>query len=136
MRAWLVAPIVLLAACGHSAPETVDASSPDAASPSDDPFAPQADESEGLTNVSADLDAVLEHGALGDACARYRAGATDRQTLLLCGKWMYFYESFNTFGIPAALVQFMAARFPDELGLGFGKLGMVADPTSAAHLPL
>lgn len=101
-----------------------------------DPFAPQADESEGLTNASADLDALLEHGALVGACDRYRGGQTDRKTMLQCGKWMYFYETFGTFGVPTVLVKFMATNFPDELGVGFSKLGMVPDPTSADHLPL
>lgn len=101
-----------------------------------DPFADQPDESEGLTNVSADLDALLEHGALKGACDRYRGGQTDRKTMLTCGKWMFFYETFGTAGIPSAIVKFLAQNFPDELGLGFSKLGMVLDPGSADKLPL
>ena len=27
----------------------------------------------------------------------------DRRLLLLCGKWMFFYESFGTFGVPSAI---------------------------------
>ena len=123
-------------------------SAPDAVAPSDggptadatttpgDPFAPQPDESEGLTNVSADVDALLEHGALAGACDKYKAGQTDRKTMLTCGKWMYFYETFGTAGMPAAILKFLAKNFPDELGLGFSKLGMVPDPTSADSLPL
>lgn len=120
---------------GGTADAGVDSGGSDAAHPSD-PFAAQADDSGGLTNTSADLDAVLEHGALVGACDRYRSGQTDRTTLLLCGKWMFFYESFNTFGVPTAVVSFLAQQFPDELGLGFSKLGMVPDPASAEHLPL
>lgn len=101
-----------------------------------DPFAPQPDESEGLTNVAADLDAVLEHGALEGACDRYRAGATDRHTLLACGKWQYFYEPFGTAGVPTAIVKFLSKNFPDELGLGLEKLGMIRDPGSADDLPI
>ena len=137
---WLVLFAVLVVGC-HAA--TPGARRPDGATPppadagaSADPFAPQPDESEGLTNVSADLDAVLEHGALAGACDRYRAGQVDRKTMLLCGKWMFFYDAFGTFGIPSVLVDFMAQNFPDELGLGFSKLGLVPDPTSSDHLPL
>jgi hypothetical protein len=56
--------------------------------------------------------------------------------MLLCGKWMFFYETFGTAGVPAALAKFLAQNFPDELGLGFEKLGMVLDPGSADKLPL
>ncbi len=126
---WTAAP-----GCSSETPPT--SATPDAPTANTDPFAAQPDESGGLTNTSADLDAVLEHGALDGACDRYRAGQTDRQTLLLCGKWMYFYESFGTAGIPRALVTFLAQNFPDQLGVGMGKLGLVPDPSSADHLPL
>ena len=126
---------MLLCACGSTSHQPAGDSSPGTGSNAD-PFAPQADESEGLTNTSADLDAVLEHGALTGACDRYRAGATDRKTMLLCGKWMYFYETFGTFGIPSSLVKFMAKNFPAELGLGFSKVGMVPDPSSPDSMPL
>ena len=116
----------------HTTTTTIDA--PSAAT--GDPFAPQPDESEGLTNVSADLDALLEHGQLAGACDRYKAGATDRKTMLLCGKWQFFYDPFGTFGMPSSLITFMAKSFPAELGLGFSKVGMVPDPGSADHLPL
>lgn len=115
------------------APKATDSGSP---ASSGDPFAAQPDESEGLTNVSADLDAILEHGALAGACDRYRAGQTDHKTLVTCGKWMFFYETFGTAGVPAAIVKFLTSKFPDELGLGFSKLGMIEDPSSADHLPL
>ncbi len=137
MRTWTIALTTFLAASCSSAkhPSPGGANPPDAAA-SADPFAPQPDESEGLTNVSADLDAVLEHGALAGACDRYKSGQTDRKTLLLCGKWMYFYDTFGTFGIPKSLVTFMAQSFPSELGIGFSALGMVPDPGSPDHLPL
>ncbi|MBK6697683.1 MAG: hypothetical protein IPG50_36680 [Myxococcales bacterium] len=113
-----------------------DASATPDAAGATDPFAPQPDESEGLTNVAADLDAILEHGALKGACDRYRAGQVDRKTTLLCGKWMYFYESFGTSGVPSAILKFLAQNFPDELGYGFEKLGMILDPSSPDKLPL
>ncbi len=134
--------VLLVGAIGCSssthAGGTADAQSqaPDAAASTGDPFAPQPDESEGLTNVSSDLNAVLENGQLAGACDRYKAGATDRKTLLLCGKWQFFYEAWGTAGMPAALVTFEAKNFPAELGAGFSKLGMIPDPTSTDMLPL
>jgi len=101
-----------------------------------DPFAALPDTAEGLTNVSADLDAVLERGALSDACTRWRAGGADRRTQLMCGKWMFFYEGFGTAGVPAVLPEVLIENFPDDIGPGFSKYGMVADPGSAKHLPL
>lgn len=137
----VVVAVLLVAAVGCSSSThpggTADATqAPDGAVSSGDPFAPQPDESEGLTNVSADLGAVLENGQLAGACDRYKAGATDRKTLLLCGKWQFFYEAWGTAGMPAALVTFEAKNFPAELGVGFTKLGMILDPTSADMLPL
>lgn len=92
-----------LGACGsggNGAPATPDA----AALPAADPFAPQPDTSEGLTNVSSDLAAVLENGALAGACDAYAADPQDRRKRLLCGKWQFFYEGFGTAGVPTALV--------------------------------
>lgn len=137
----LALSLALVSACSSSThpsntPDAGESPQPDAVVYSGDPFAPQPDESEGLTNVSADLDAVLEHGDLAAACDRYHAGATDRKTMLECGKWQFFYDPFGTAGMPAPLITFMAKNFPDELGLGFSKVGMVPDPGSADHLPL
>jgi hypothetical protein len=101
-----------------------------------DPFAPQADTSEGLTNVSTELEAVLEKGSLATACADYKAAPTDRKKRLLCGKAMFFYEGFGTAGVPTPLVEWMLEHFPDEAGPGFAKVGMIADPYSAKHYPL
>lgn len=153
----LVASILAVtAACGatsNSSPPTTNHDTPDASTPTvdagasndsaadaaptpGDPFAPQPDTSEGLVNVSSDLDAVLERGALADACAKYRATPADRHAKLLCGKAMFFYEGFGNTGVPAALVQFLIDHFPNEIGPGFSKLGMVPDPRSTSHLPL
>ncbi len=101
-----------------------------------DPLAQPPDASAGLTNVSADLDALLEHGTLAGACDRYRAGATDDHSRLLCGKSMFFYETFGTGGVPAVLAQFLVDNFPADIGAGFAQQGMIADPSSAQHLPL
>ncbi len=118
--------LVLAAACSN--PSSVD----DAV----DPFAAVPDRSEGLINVGADLDAVLEHGALATACADYAAAPDDRRARLLCGKAMFFFEGFGTAGVPAPLVTWLLESFPAEVGPGFAELGMIADPQSAAALPL
>ncbi len=101
-----------------------------------DPFAPMEDRSEGLTNTSTDLMAVLENGSLPGACAAWAADPGNRKKKLLCGKSMFFYESYSTLGVPAPLVDFLIANFPEEVGAGFSEMGMVPDPTSEAGLPL
>ena len=78
-----------------------------------DPFRPQPDESEGLVNVSDDVDRLLEQGELSGACERYWAGDPDgRRARLLCGKEMFFYQSFDTAGAPAALIDHLVTSFP------------------------
>ena len=104
--------------------------------PIPDPFAPQPDTSEGLTNVGADLDAVLERGALATACADYARTPTDRRLRLLCGKAMFFDESFGTPGIPKPIATWLVQNFPDDVGAGFAQLGMVPDPRSPDALAL
>ncbi|HET6417548.1 MAG TPA: hypothetical protein VFG22_14720 [Polyangiales bacterium] len=105
-----------------------------------DPFAPQADTSEGLTNVSADLMEVLEDGALHGACEAYWDAVADgtdtRRARLLCGKEMFFYEGFDTVGVPTVLLETNMALFPDLIGAGATGVGMIEDPTSADGLPL
>ena len=101
-----------------------------------DPFRPQPDTAEGLTNVSDDLDALLERGELEGACERYRAGARDRRSMLLCGKSMFFDESFDTVGVPATLIDHLVRHYPDQVGAGFERMGMVPDPRSPDGLPL
>lgn len=107
---------------------------------SSDPFAAQPDVSEGLTNVSTDLLAVLEGGALPGACDRYwnavDASTHTRRERLLCGKEMFFYEGFDTVGVPTVLLTTMLSLFPDQLGEGASGVGMIPDPTSDEGLPL
>lgn len=109
-------------------------------SASPDPFAAQPDASEGLVNVSADLMAVLEDGALTGACDRYwasvDAGTDDARGRLLCGKEMFFYEGFDTVGVPTVLLTTVLSLFPDQLGVGASGVGMIPDPTSDDGLPL
>lgn len=151
-RAVIVAvSLGLFVGCGRGAPpagNAPDASTsgntdggtaalPDAGLSLVDPLAPlPPDADSGLTDVSHSLEAVLERGALTDACERYHAGEKDRRTQLLCGKWMFFYEGYGTAGVPSTLVDFLLKEFEPELGGGFSKLGMIEDPFSAKKLPL
>ena len=152
-----MAGFVFLVACNHASPVqdtsvdgaangsngsdgdvATDAGSGDGPLASIDPFAVQPDTSAGLTNTSADLNAVLENGTLAGACDRYwkDAANADRKSLLLCGKQMYFYETFGTQGVPKSFPKFLIDNFPDDVGAGFAKFGMVADPSSTDHFPL
>lgn len=99
-----------------------------------DPLRPSVGNASGLTDVSSDLEALLERGQLPGACAKMQPG--DRASRLLCGKAMFFYESFGTSGVPSSLTHFLLDNFAAEVGPGFEKFGMVADPSSPKHLPL
>ncbi|MBK8253633.1 MAG: hypothetical protein IPK82_13320 [Polyangiaceae bacterium] len=106
-------------------------------SPAADPFEAQADTSEGLVNVSANLEELLEKGTLAGACDAYWAGdPSDRKAMLLCGKSMFFYESYGTVGVPTILPEMLLTDFEDIVGPGFSKLGMIQDPYSEKKLPL
>jgi hypothetical protein len=134
-RTCICITLAVLAACddrvgGSSSPPDAGTEAPS------DPFAPQPDTSEGLTNVSTDLETVLEHGALATACADYAAAPSDRKKRLLCGKAMFFYEGFGTAGVPTPLVDWLLDNFPDDVGPGFSKVGMVPDPYSTKKYPL
>ena len=112
-------------------PDDDDSATPaddDDADPALDPFAPRPDASQGLVNTSADLEELLEFGALEGACEAWAATPADAQLELLCGKWMFFYEGFGTIGIPQPLVDWMARSFPDEVGPAFEDYGLVPDP--------
>lgn len=134
----LASTLSLTLACGDAAvdPGSDAAVGPDAGSSAYDPFAPLPDESEGLVNVSADLDALLERGALEGACAAFSADPTNRKKRLLCGKWMFFYETFDTGGVPEPIATFLHQNFEEELGRGYTKLGLIPDPYSPENTPL
>jgi hypothetical protein len=87
-------------------------------------------------DVDRSLAAVLEAPALAGACEAVRAGATDRATRLRCGKWMFFYETFGTVGVPAPLLDFNQKFYRGYFGRGFEQLGFVADPASDGGMPL
>jgi hypothetical protein len=83
MVRFFVSLSVLAAGCGTSGATTGTAR---------DPFAPQPDTSEGLTNVSSDLMALLEGGSLRGACDAYWAAVdagtdTRRTPLSPLGAW-------------------------------------------------
>ena len=94
-----------------------------------------------VTNVSADLNTVLEHGQTKGACDRYfdnidnAAIATD-YLRLMCGKDMFFYEGFELLGVPAAMVDMMLDGTPSHSGEGFSEYGMIADPYSSKGYPI
>lgn len=90
-----------------------------------------------VTNdVDRDLEALLEYERIDGACDRWEAGERDEETKMLCGKWMFFYETFGTVGIPTALLEFGQNYYVDYYGPGFSKFDFVADPTSETGMPL
>lgn len=119
-------------------PPTTPPTTPAAPPAAYDPFAPQPDTSEGLTNISANLNAILEHGTLPDACAAYEADPNNRKKMLLCGKYMFFYESYGTLGAPTALIEYLLDNYPEPnlIGPGFAAQGMILDPNSPNGYPL
>lgn len=87
-------------------------------------------------DVGRNLDDVLEREALQGACQRWEAGFRDELTKLRCGKWMFFYETFGTVGIPAPLVDFLLNNYEDFYGAGFARMGMVPLPGDPRKLPI
>ncbi|MCU0701076.1 MAG: hypothetical protein MUC96_31595 [Myxococcaceae bacterium] len=87
-------------------------------------------------DVDGELLAVLEVPALRGACDAVKRGGADRATRLRCGKWMFFYETFGTIGVPVPLVDFLQKYYAGYYGVGFSRMGMVPDPTSTKNLPL
>lgn len=87
-------------------------------------------------DVDRDLAAVLERDRLSGACERWEDGARDEETKMLCGKWMFFYETFGTVGIPTVLLTFAQEWYQEYYGAGFENFGFVADPLSPDGMPL
>lgn len=88
-------------------------------------------------DVDRDLAAALEAEKLAGACAAYASGQTDEETKLRCGKWMFFYETFGTVGVPKPILEFNQRWFGDSyFGVGFANFGMIADPASETGMPL
>ncbi|RYZ81821.1 MAG: hypothetical protein EOP04_23255, partial [Proteobacteria bacterium] len=90
-----------------------------------------------LTNESKDLKAVLENGTLNQAdCDRYRAGQTDEETKLRCGKFMFFYDALGVPGLPKGLIDLLRKNAPNTVGKSLEKLGLHKDPYSPDALPV
>ncbi len=88
-------------------------------------------------DVDVDLALVLETAALAGACDAVDAGATDAQTVLRCGKWMFFNETFGTVGVPVGLLEFAQKHYADTFyGPGFSQLGFIADPANTKGMPI
>lgn len=83
-----------------------------------------------LTEVSSDLEQVLEHGRLEGACQRYFAAPeqASRFLQLACGKSLFFNEGFDLLGVPAAIADYLQGNFPNSVGPGFSKLGLTPNP--------
>jgi len=126
-----------------AAPDDAALAAPDASAAPDaqivvtstDPFALVPPSGVGLTDVATDLRAILENGALEGACDAWALDPNNQRKKLLCGKYMYFYESFGTAGLPLAIVQSLMENFP-EMGPGFAGVGLIEDPLSSTHLPI
>jgi hypothetical protein len=128
--------------------ETTDTSvdEPDEGTPDDTgtvdplayPFPPQRwPAGEAITHdVDRDLDAVLEIDRLEGACQRWSEGEHDEETKLLCGKWMFFFQTFGTVGIPKVLLTFAQEWYVDYYGAGFSEFGFVPDPNSDEGMPV
>lgn len=90
-----------------------------------------------LVDQSYSLEEVLEYGTLTKAdCDRYRAGQTDRETELRCGKWMFFYDTLGIPGIPAPLLDLLRENAPNSVGPSLEKFGLIRDPYSKKKLPV
>ena len=137
--------VLSLAACSPALPVTTDGGSPPDAGGADAgvdlaDLAPRRWPSEpGVRpthDVDADLWAVLEPGVLNGACAAVDAGTADEATRLRCGKWMFFYETFGTVGIPQPLLDFLQKHYAGYYGAGFSEMGFIPDPASPTGMPL
>ena len=59
----------------------------------------------------------------------------DEASRLKCGKYMFFYETFDTTGPPKSMMHFMLRNFGDYFGPGFENYGMYEDPNPVATIP-
>ncbi len=119
--------VALLVACGDD--DNPSASGPEA------PTRWPAQQS--ITNdADRNIEALLEYDRIEGACDRWESGARDEETKMLCGKWMFFYETFGTIGIPSSLLEFGQEYYEDYYGPGFSNLKFVPDPTSETGMPL
>jgi len=130
-----------LAADPHLDPDPDPDPDDDTSEPEPDPeslgiFEPSGLGDGGLTIASADLMAVLEGGSLTGACDAWRLDPEDLNLELRCGKWMFFYETFGTEGVPVGFVDLLLSDFETQVGPGFSEYGLVPDPLSSKGYPL
>jgi|GEM_PF-3972750 len=59
----------------------------------------------------------------------------DREVLLRCGKYQFFYETFDTTGPPKEMIHWMLRYYEDFFGPGFSNFGMYEDPNDIATVP-
>jgi hypothetical protein len=59
----------------------------------------------------------------------------DRDTVLKCGKYLYFYGHFDTTGAPKIIVNWVLRYFDDFFGPGMSNFGMYEDPNPVATIP-
>lgn len=126
--ALMLSAVTALVACGRSTTPPVAASNV--------PFAVPLQDDAGLVNISEDLAAVLEHGGLPGSCEAWEADPENRRKRLLCGKYLFFYGTFDTLGAPQAFVDYLLRWFPDQIGAAFSLRGMIPDPYSAEGYPI
>lgn len=99
---------------------------------------PEAPEDKPMVNESESLEEILEYGEIYGACEAYFADVDNasRRDMLLCGKWMYFYEHFNFFGAPTNIFKFLQNSFPNTIGVGFEAMGMYTNPYDKNGFPI
>ncbi len=90
-----------------------------------------------LTDQSNSLEAILEHGTLSKKdCDKYFAGQKDRETMLRCGKWQYFFDSLGVPGLPAPIVDLVRDNARETVGRSLEKFGFFSDPYSKSAMPV
>jgi hypothetical protein len=90
-----------------------------------------------LVNQGTDLEAVLQTEEGRAACDAYLGGTdTSPENQLLCGKWIFFYETFGTEGLPLELAQWMMTYFPENFGAGMQAFGMFPNPDDPDGMPV
>ena len=87
-------------------------------------------------DVDVDLLTVLERERLAGSCEAYREGDEREATRLRCGKWMFFYESFGTVGIPSHLLEVLQHWFEPYFGDGLEQMGFIPSPFDGEDSPI
>ena len=59
----------------------------------------------------------------------------DTDLLVKCGKYQFFYSTFDTTGPPKTMLNFLLRNFEGYFGPGFENFGMHADPNPVATIP-